>query len=781
MGNKEAVSERSRPEAEQLLWEWLRFGWRYREIGKLEQKHQDWYAERVDYEMNLILERGLADFFLFTSDTLRWGKDNGIVFGPGRGSTAASVVAYLLRITEIPPHRYPGMIFERFLDISRPDPPDIDVDCEDTRRHEVWAYLARKYGADCFGHIANYVGYRGKNSIDDVANVYNIPKWAAEIVKNLLIERSGGDSRVDATIADTFEMFPAAQQVAEDYPDILKACRLEGDVRGMSVHAAGLLIANSPLSEICATYTKDGNEALSIDKYDAEYVDALKLDFLGLSTMGMIALCLRMTGLTLEDLYAIPDTDSDAIEIFRSGDVVGVFQFEGRATRLVNRDVHPDNFMHIVHVNSLSRPGPLFSGQTADYVEVRHGRKRLESIHPMVDEITRDTYGQIIFQEQILRILKEMGGFDWFSVSQIRRIISKKMGEAAFQMSYESFAEGAERLHGVPRETADVIWKRLVTSGTYSFNIAHAISYSMLAFWTAWLKAKHPLEFYAASLAKAGNKDTAFRLMRDALAHSIEVRPPDVRRSGATWRPHYILADGQEPRGELVAGWEQIPKIGEKIARRIEAAGEAQGGFTNWKQLEVVPGIGEKTTARMAAFSRAKDPFELYRTERKLRSVSRWLGRQNTSGDEYRESSSGCGGGVPLPTHNGDALAAMKVKPFQKGQRYTPGPWVVYMGVVRRVEYKDIVEDERSRSGREVEEILAELKSPELIKRATLHMYDVGSEEVYARINRWKFPHLQRKLEMIHVNHDVVVIGGRRIAGFGTPVMVEWIQVIDPD
>src|SRR5215469_4147146 len=610
----------------ELLWHWVREGWRYRNIGSLPQAEQDWYAERVKYEMELILGRGLADFFLFTSDTIRWGKNNGVAFGPGRGSTAASVVAYLLRITEIPPHRYKGMIFERFIDISRPDPPDIDVDCSDEDRWRVWEYLEGKYGADKVGHIGNFVRYRGKNSLQDVTSVYNIPPWAREGVANLLIERSGGDSRFSATLEDTFELFPEAQKIRDEWPDIYKACRLEGDVRGMSVHAAGLVIANSPLTDICAVYELDGNKVMSIDKYDAEYAGALKLDFLGLSTMGMISRCLKMANLTLEDLYAIQDDDPNTISVFQRGDVVGVFQFEGRATRLVNRDVHPDHFLHIADINALSRPGPLFSGQAGDYVEVRHGHKKADKLHPLVDKITADTYGQIIYQEQILRILKEMGGFDWFSVSQIRRIISKKMGEAAFQMSYDSFAEGAERLHGVPRETADLIWKRLVTSGTYSFNIAHAISYSMLAFWTAWLKAKYPLEFYAASLAKAGTAEAQFRLMRDALDHSIDIKPPDFRSSRATWRPHFIAASNGTPaRGELIAGWQQIPKIGAKIAERLDQAAELEGGFRSWGALEVVPGIGPNTIARMEAFAKARDPFGLYRTERRLKAAMRFL------------------------------------------------------------------------------------------------------------------------------------------------------------
>lgn len=751
--------EGSRPEAEELMWHWLREGWRYRQIGRLPRREQEWYAERIKYEMGLILERGLADFFLFTSDTIRWGKDHGIPFGPGRGSTAASVVAYLLRITEIQPHKYKGMIFERFLDITRPDPPDIDVDVSDEERYIVWDYLEGKYGADHVGHIGNFVRYRGKNSLQDVTNVYNIPLYARETVGNLLIERSGGDSRFSSTLEDTFDLFPEAQKVKNEYPDIYKACRLEGDVRGMSVHAAGLVIANSPLTDICAVYERDGVKVMSIDKYDVEYAGALKLDFLGLSTMGMIARCLRMAGLTLEDLYAIPDNDPETIEVFRKGDVCGVFQFEGRATRLVNRDVHPDHFMHITDVNALSRPGPLFSGQTAAYVDVRHGRKEAERLHPIVDEVTLETYGQIIYQEQILRILRDIGGFDWFSVSQIRRIISKKMGEAAFQMSYEQFAEGAERLHGIKRETSDQIWRRLVTSGTYSFNIAHAISYSMLAFWTAWLKAKYPVEFYAASLAKASKADTQFRLMRDALAHSIDVKPPSLEHSRATWRPVKGLG--------LVAGWQQIPKVGEKTAQKIEALG-GEYGFDDWVELLAIPGIGDKTVARMEQWTLARDPFGLYRTEKRLAAVRRFL---KTIGK----------GTAPLPTHDGLQLAEMKVKARSPGQRWAPGPRVTYMGMVGKVEYKDIVEDERSRTGKEVEEILKELKRPDLVKRATLHCFDVSDEEVYARVNRWQFPKLQKQLATIRPNRDVVVILGNRIGGFGTPVTVERIWVFDPD
>jgi DNA polymerase-3 subunit alpha len=505
-----------------LIWDLLRHGWRYRDLGHRTRKEQDWYHERLQREMKLILEKDFVDFFLATADVVSWAKDQGIPVGPGRGSAAASLVCWLLRITEIDPGRYPDMLFERFMDANRNDPPDIDLDFSDERRAEVRGYLESKYGPECVGTIANFVRYRGKNALVDVARVHGVPRAAKETVANLIIDRSSGDSRSDACLEDTVGMFPNAAAIFEAYPALWLATRLEGNVRGMSVHAAGLVVANSPLTDVCAVYERNGRQVLSIDKYDAAYCGMLKMDFLGLSTMGMIARCLELTGLTLEDLYAVPDDDDNTLGVFRSGDVTGVFQFEGRATRIINRDVVPDNFSEVADINALARPGPLFSGTTAEYTDVKHHRRKAARYHPIVDEITKHTYGCIIYQEQILRILRELGGFEWTALADIRRIIAKKSGQAALHVSMGNFLDGSERLHGVKKETAEAIWKRIVTSGTYAFNIAHAVSYAMLAWWCAYLKAHYPAEFFAASLAKAKpGDDSAFKLMKDAELHGI--------------------------------------------------------------------------------------------------------------------------------------------------------------------------------------------------------------------------------------------------------------------
>jgi DNA polymerase-3 subunit alpha len=749
----------------ELLWSWLRRGWKFRGLQDRPKHERDWYAERVKYEMGIFASKDLADFLLFTSDVIRWGKREGISFGPGRGSSASSVVCWLLRITEIDPQRHPLLLFERFIDLNRADPPDIDVDCSDEERWKVRDYLAEKYGPDRVGQIANFVRYRGKNALQDVAHVYGIPKHEVKIVSDLVIERSGGDSRFDASLGDTVGMFPNAKEVFDRHPDLWKATRLEGNTKGMSVHAAGIIVANSPLTDICAVYEQKGVRALSIDKYDAEYAGAVKLDFLGLSTMGMISLCLKMAGLTLEDLYAIPDDDPETLKMFQNGDVTGVFQFEGRATRLVNRDVHPDNFAEVSDVNALARPGPLFSGTTAEYCDVKHGRREPERYHEITDRITALTKGQIIYQEQILQIVREVGGFDWGHSIEIRRIISKKLGQAAFQVSMGTFVDGAARLHGIDAATAEKIWKRIVTSGTYSFVNAHSVAYSMLAWWCAWLKTHYPAEFYAASLSKAPDDQAALRLMKDAERHGIKISPPMLALSNSRWSVDYST-------NSVVAGWDSIPKLGEVMARKISDYIAEHGRVRNWSDLTVIRGVGDKSVAAWEQFASHPDPFGIQYAAQVLGAVRSAI----LSGKLP----------VPRPTHTGDDMVDVPdtsgPSSPKRGARggYTKGEKIVYAGIVRAREYQNAAENERSRTGDDMDVIMKRMKKPELQDYCVLRCYDDGEEDVYIRTTRYSFPQLKRTLESISVGHDIVVVRGRKSPGFGTSVFAEEIFVIEP-
>lgn len=752
-------------DSREMVWEWIRNGWRYRHANNPDFRRmisdpamKKKCLEKVNYEMQVTGSKdGFMDYFLMVADAVTFAKDAGIAVGPARGSAAASLVLYLLRITEVNPMMFPTMVFERFIDVSRADLPDIDLDFQDDRRHEVVEHLRRRWGADRVGNIGNFIRYKGKNSIDDVARVHLIPKWKTSIVKDRIIERSGGDSRASDSLGDTFETFPQTQAVLDEYPELGFAIRLEGNMRGMSVHAAGVVISNNPISDTCAVYTRDNatggrTQVLAYDKKDADYVGMMKMDFLGLSTMGMIAKALEFIGMDLKELYAIPLDEPETLAAFKRNDVVGIFQFEGRATRLVCGDVSPDNFMHLADINALSRPGPLFSGMTAEYVEVKHGRKVADKIHPIVDEQTSWTNGQIVYQEQVLNIIRIMGGFPVTKVADIRKIISQKLGEMSFNTMLEEFIDGAKRLHAVDRELAIRIWKFMVTSATYSFNVAHCVSYSMLAFWCMWIKVHHPVAFYAAQLTKT-EKEKWPKILKDARKHGLSVLGPDMALSAESWTPDFA---GNAVR----AGLTQIEGIGARTYAAITEARAADPiGFVEWDDLIKVKGIGKKTIERIKAFCEDEDPFKLD-----------YLGKLL---NEYRkglESQRYGWGGFPIPTHTSND--------FPQHSKFHR---VVWIGMVRKKNYQDYIENQRTRTGDEVSEIIARMKDPHLVTSCVLHGYDDGDEDVYLRFNRWTFPKFKDALESLEPDKHVVIIVGQKRDDFGISIHASDIIIIDPD
>lgn len=745
-----------------LIWDELRKGWEYRwhhspdfrkEISDPTRKRQ--YVDKLNYEMSVVQHKdGFFDYFLMLADAVQFAKNAGIAVGPARGSAAASLVLFLLRITEVNPMKFPTMVFERFIDVSRADLPDVDLDFADDRRDEVRQHLVRRWGGDRVGNIGNFVRYKGKNSIDDVSRVYQIPKWEAEVVKSRIIERSGGDSRASDSLMDTFEMFPQTQAVLDKHPELNYAVRLEGNYRGMSVHAAGIVISNNPISDTCAMYEREVKgelrSVLAYDKKDAEYLGMLKMDFLGLSTMGMINIALGIIGMSLDELYAIPLDEPETLRGFYDNDVVGIFQFEGRATRLVCGDVKPTNFMQLADINALSRPGPLFSGMTAQYVEVKHGRAEAEKLHPIVDNQTSWTNGQIVYQEQVLNIIRELGGFPVAKVGDIRKIISQKLGEMSFNAMQDEFIDGAKRLHNVDRELAVRIWKFMVTSATYSFNVAHCVSYSMLAFWCMWLKRHHPLAFYTAQLHKTEKKKWA-RLLKDARNHGVNVLPPDLNTSQAQWTP--------DPAANAVrAGFEQVDGIGKVTAKNIlDMRAEDPMGFSEWADLIKVKGIGDKTIAKIMAFCEKEDPFDLDLVTRVLTEYRSHI--ENRVGD-FRH--------LPKPTHRSDEIPKIKKN-------------VVWMGMVKQKNYQDYIENQRTRTGDEVEEIRKRMKDPHLVTSCVLRAYDDGDEDVYLRFNRWQFPRVKEALEALENDRDIVLVIGDKKDDFGISIHCRAIIVINPD
>lgn len=759
-----------------LLRAWCRNGWAYRlsqggpSAAKM-VKEPNLFADQTEYELEAILNGDYPDYFLLVSDIVRFAKDAGIPVGPGRGSSAASVVCWWTRITEVNPLLYPLMDFTRFIVPGREDLPDIDVDFDDERRHEVRAYAVRRWGADRVGNIGTFTKFKGKNSIDDVARVYSLPKTDCEALKGMIVERSGGDSRADAALADTFDMFPEARAILDKHPALRFAMELEGGYRGMSVHSAGLVITTRPISDICAQYTRDAPgaagkrgeklTAVSVNKYQAEYLGLMKVDLLGLSTMGMLRLALAEAKLTLEDLYRVPMDDSDTLAAFKRNDVTGIFQFEGRATRLVGRDVKPDSFLELVDINGLSRPGPLFSGTTAEYIDVKHGRREPVSLHPTIDKITEGTNGTIIYQEQILRALRDFGGLDVKRVHEIRRIISQKLGEAQFNTSAEDFAKNAMRIHGVSLEIAMEVWGRVVTSASYAFVYAHSLAYAMIGFWAMWMKVHYPAAFYAAQLEKI-DKAKWPRLIRDAEAHGISVLGVRPGLSQRSWSVQDKPVTRDTPFAEyadrcVVAGWLQLPGIGDAKAGSIADYVAAGGKLTKAEDLLAVKGIGPVMVEKMRESIESDDPFGLQIIKRAL--------------DTVRNAITG-----------GDLLLRKPTARSTQILDIAGGNVIIWVGMVKLKEYKDFLEDERQRTGMPLEEIVKTMKRPDLPTSCVLHCYDDDDEDVYVRVTRFDYPRWRVALERITLDTDVIYVRARKSrGGFGASIYLQDMTVIEPD
>ena len=455
----------------------------------------DDYQERIAHELKVMkLRPEFIDYFLFLADLITWAKDNHIVVGPGRGSAAASLVCYLLRITEIDPMTVPAMVFERFMDPSRTDLPDIDVDIADEDRIKLVEYLKDKYGSDHVGNVANIIRYRGRSTIDKIGIIYRIPQSELKCLKERIQDRTETDERVDDSLIDAINTYrddPDIARLLKAHPEIEKiGPSFEGDVKTFGTHAAGFVVTSpdTPITDVCALYSKetaagfdpDLPRTIPYDKRDAEYLGMMKADLLGLATCGMIDKALaavrelaeitKGTGaLTLGDVYAMELDDQDILGGFREDDLTGIFQFEGGTTRGICKRVQPTSLLDLSDINALSRPGPLFSGAVDRYIDAKHGVAEVNSIHELYDQHVQQTYGQLVYQEQIMKVLRDVAGFDTIKVLRVRKIIGKKLGEHQFAELWDDFKTGCAKTAGINEDTAWQIWGTITTAAGYAF------------------------------------------------------------------------------------------------------------------------------------------------------------------------------------------------------------------------------------------------------------------------------------------------------------------------
>ena len=751
----------------QEFWEAsLKEGWKFRGFDKLSLAERTRAKKQLAKERRIIEEKDFVDYFLLIREGVLFVKDKlRAPVGPARGSAAASLAAYLLRITEVNPMDFPLLVFERFIDITREDLPDIDLDFPSEVRPLLRDYYAAKYGEDCVSNIGTFTYFKSKLALDDVARVFRIPKFKVERVKDFLIERSSGDLRASSTIEDTVEQFPQAKEVFDEFPELSKSALLEGNVKGFGVHAAGIVISNDPITEVTAVLQREVNghpiQVVSLDKYDAERQGLVKMDFLGLSTMSIIWDCLKYLDMSIEDLYKLPLNDKKVFDGFRANDVVGVFQFDGRAMRYVCGSLKPDNFAEICDCNALARPGPLHNGAAREYAQIKHGDRSPEKIHPAVDNITAPTQYQIVYQEQILKIVREVGDFPWTHAAEIRKIIALKKGEAKFNESWDDFLRGSKTVHkrfdGVPKmseETARYIWGLMITSGSYAFNAAHCVAYGFLAYWTMWLKVYHPEAFYAYSLAATPdtNKEKIHQLIRDAAKHEVEIRKPHPAKSSANWTPARKRTSSKSPA--IRAGFDQIDGVGEKTANVIVENRDA-GKVATWSDLIHIKGIGPKTIEKIEDWVQQEDPFGAYTLDRNIRSVKRLLDKGRL-------------GDLPTPTHTAIDL------PFEQGVEFP----VCWLGTILHRNIRDIFEVNRAK-GQDLDP--KSVKDPHLNEWAMLVCED-EDDQLLMKIDRWKYPKFKQAIFDFRMGHDLLLVEGVRPRYVNArQIKVKRLWVIDPD
>lgn len=534
---------------------------------------EDNYMSRLNHELKIIKDKDFEDYFYIIADLMREAKSK-MLCGPARGSSAGSLVCYLLGITDVDPIRF-DLIFERFIDINRTDLPDIDIDLSDVHREEIFAYLNNKYGEDHVARLGTAMIYKAASTLNETAGALRIPRWEIEKFKLSLDDRAEGDARVYDTIHDGFES-RSGYAILDKYPELRIAERIEGHPRHASRHAAGIVITADPV--INHVGIDNQTNSTQCEKRDAETIGLLKIDLLGLTQLSIFEHCLQLIGKTKEWLQTYPLDDKYVYEFFNKGHLTGIFQFNGPALRELTRQIHVSDFEDLVALTSLARPGPMDSGITAQWVHRKNGTYPAYD-HPSLVPILKNTLGCCIYQEQVMRICREIGNMSWKDVSAVRKAMGKSMGAEYMEQWRDRFVEGAnseiEYYDRWDKDLANQFWGKLCKYGAYGFNRSHAVAYSMISYWCAVLKFYHPLEFAAATLSTVDEKDQIFEILKDLDREGIKYKSIDVDLSEDKWvvRDGILLGPLSGIRGigpAAVADIIQARFLGKGYSKRID-------------------------------------------------------------------------------------------------------------------------------------------------------------------------------------------------------------------
>ena len=522
------------------------------------------YRERLDKELKLIEGKDFTDYFHIVSRITTWSRTR-LLVGPARGSAAGSLVCYLLGITTIDPLEH-GLIFERFVDVNRPDLPDIDIDFSDSQRERVIDYIRQTWGHGNVSRLGTVNVYKARSALREACGALKVPFWKVNDTLDSMIERSSGDARAMHTMEDTFEQMPAGRKLIGQHPEIRIVQDMEGNPRHAGTHASAVIVSDSPLVNL-APLSRDGS--LMVDKKDAESMNLLKIDALGLTQLSILEETLRASGLPLDTLDKLPLDCEEAFELMRSGKYSGIFQAQGLAVQGLARQIgdHMEEFNDLVALSALARPGPLASGNAEEWVQRRKGAQNVTYPHPIFEPYLKDTLGIVIYQEQVMEIGRKVGDLSWAKVTELRKAMSKSLGVEYFNQFGEDWKRGA-RKRGIAEAVLDKMWNDLCEYGSWGFNKSHAVSYGLITYWCLYLKANYPLAFMAATLNHERDIEKQQEMLRELTDEGYRYKAVDAEHSTDKW----VVAGDR-----LVGPLQNIKGIGPKSVDRILEAREGGG------------------------------------------------------------------------------------------------------------------------------------------------------------------------------------------------------------
>lgn len=542
---------------------------------KYGENYSEEVKERTDFELGVITRMGYSEYFIVVWDFINYARINGIPIGPGRGSAAGSIVAYALGITELDPLKY-NLLFERFLNPERISMPDIDIDICQERRQEVIDYVANKYGKDKVAQIITFGTMKARAAIRDVGRVLDIPLIKIDKTAKMI----GFGENIESSLKNSVELQDIYEKDAEIRKVLDYSKRLEGKVRHASIHAAGVVITKESLDEEVPVYydSKSATVATQYQMKELEELGILKMDFLGLRNLTVIQRAIdyiKENRGEIVELSKISLEDEESYLLLRKGDTLGVFQLESEGMRKLIMRLSPDRFEDIVALLALYRPGPLGSGMVEDFINVKKGKAEIKYPHPMLENILKETYGVILYQEQVMKIANVMADYSLGEADLLRRAMGKKNFEI-MEENRNKFVERSVK-NGVNKEKAEEIFALIDKFAGYGFNKSHSAAYALIAFWTAYLKVKYPAEFFAALMTSERNSNEKLAIyIENAKRNGIEVLAPDVNKSEAKFTVE---------KNKIIFGISAIKNLGDGMAVKIVEERKKAGIYKDYEEF----------------------------------------------------------------------------------------------------------------------------------------------------------------------------------------------------